>query len=278
MTQAHPSPLADFTGHTIVLTGAMGVLAGEMACALACRGANLALLDRQPERAQAFLERIGPGAAARCLVMVADVLDLASLEQAAAAVIERFGRVDALVNAAGGNAPEATTAADRAFFDLPSEALRRVVDLNWLGTVLPSQVFGRLMAAQGEGVIVNVTSMSADRPLTRIPAYSAAKAAVSNFTQWLAVHVAQEYSPRIRVNAIAPGFFLTRQNAFLLQDASTGEPTARGRAILSHTPMGRFGTPEDLLGAVLWLLSPASSFVTGAVIPIDGGFGAFSGV
>ena len=151
-------------------------------------------------------------------------------------------------------------------------------ELNLLGTILPSQVFGRAMAERKSGVILNVSSMNALRPLTRIAAYSAAKAAVSNFTQWLAVHMAQEYSPAIRVNAIAPGFFLTEQNRFLLTDRESGELTARGRSIVAHTPAGRFGTPDDLLGTVLWLLSPASAFVTGAVVPVDGGFAAFSGV
>jgi NAD(P)-dependent dehydrogenase (short-subunit alcohol dehydrogenase family) len=147
-----------------------------------------------------------------------------------------------------------------------------------MGTILPSQIFGKYMAEQKSGVILNVSSMNALRPLTRIPAYSAAKAAVSNFTQWLAVHMAQEYSPNIRVNAIAPGFFLTEQNRFLLTDKATGELTPRGKKIIEHTPMGRFGEPEDLLGTVLWLLSPASKFVTGIVVPVDGGFSAYSGV
>jgi NAD(P)-dependent dehydrogenase (short-subunit alcohol dehydrogenase family) len=143
---------------------------------------------------------------------------------------------------------------------------------------LPSQAFGKIMAAQGYGAILNISSMNAFRPLTRIPAYSAAKAAVSNFTQWLAVHMAQEYSPKIRVNAVAPGFFLTNQNRFLLTDKETGELTARGKSIIAHTPMARFGEPRDLFGSVLWLLSPASEFVTGIVVPVDGGFSAYSGV
>jgi NAD(P)-dependent dehydrogenase (short-subunit alcohol dehydrogenase family) len=186
--------------------------------------------------------------------------------------------LDTLINAAGGNTASATTGPDRSFFDLPEEALRFVSDLNVLGTMLPCQTFGRAMADRGRGVILNVSSMNAFRPLTRIPAYSAAKAAVANFTQWLAVHMAQEYSSEIRVNAIAPGFFLTDQNRFLLTDGTTGELTARGASIIEHTPAGRFGQPEDLLGTMLWLLSPASSFVTGVVVPVDGGFSAFSGV
>jgi NAD(P)-dependent dehydrogenase (short-subunit alcohol dehydrogenase family) len=194
-------------------------------------------------------------------------------------VIRReFGRIDGVIIGAGGNLPDATTTPDQSFFDLPEEALRFVFDLNLMGTIMPSQIFGQLMAQQGEGVILNISSMNAFRPLTRIAAYSAAKAGVSNFTQWLAVHMAQEYSPRIRVNAIAPGFFLTDQNRFLLTDPQTGAWTARGQAIITHTPMQRFGTPEDLLGAMLWLLSPASGFVSGVVIPIDGGFSAYSGV
>jgi len=253
------------------------VLGGEMACALAWLGASVALLDRNIAHAPALLERMGPHAS-RVAVIETDVLEGASLARALDTILQRFGRVDALINGAGGNHPKATTGANASFFDLPPEALRWVFDLNLIGTMLPSQVFGRVMAKEGAGTILNVSSMNAFRPLTRIAAYSAAKAGVSNFTQWLAVHMAQEYSPRIRVNAIAPGFFLTDQNRFLLTDEKTGELTDRGRAIIGHTPMGRFGQPEDLLGAVLWLLSPASAFVTGVVVPIDGGFSAFSGV
>ncbi len=278
MNSSELARLYDFTGRTIVMTGALGVLGSEMARGLAGCGANLALLDCNTEPAGALLESMGPAAASRTLVVAADVLDTSSLQKAAKVVLEQFGRVDGLVNGAGGNKPAATTAPDRSFFDIPCDAIRSVFDLNVLGTVLPSQVFGRLMADQGEGVILNVSSMNAFRPLTRIAAYSAAKAAVSNFTAWLAVHLAQEYSTRIRVNAIAPGFFLTRQNEYLLIEKGTGELTPRGQTINAHTPMARFGKPEDLLGAVLWLLSPASAFVTGVVAPIDGGFSAFSGV
>lgn len=272
--------LYDFRGKTIVITGGAGVLGGEMACALVGCHANVAILDRDEKLAPKVLHRIQmmAGIKGQAAVVFADVLRRETLIQAEERIRQEFGRVDGLINAAGGNAPQATTQASQPFFDLPEEALRFVFDLNLLGTILPSQVFGRTMAAQGEGVILNVSSMNAFRPLTRIPAYSAAKAGVSNFTQWLAVHMAQEYSPAIRVNAIAPGFFLTDQNRFLLTDAETGDLTPRGRSILQHTPMGRFGDPADLLGAVLWLLSPASAFVTGVVLPIDGGFSAFSGV
>jgi NAD(P)-dependent dehydrogenase (short-subunit alcohol dehydrogenase family) len=268
----------DFCGRTIVVTGATGILGGEMACALVGCGANVAMLDRNLDPAKGLLDLMGPDGASRAAVVAGDVLDRDSLQRACDIVLQRFGRVDGLINGAGGNSPKATTSKDQSFFDLSPDALRWVFDLNIVGTILPSQVFGRVMTNQGDGVILNVSSMNAFRPLTRIAAYSAAKAGVNNFTQWLAVHLAQEYSPRIRVNAIAPGFFLTRQNEFLLVDKATGGMTQRGQQILSHTPMGRFGTPTDLLGAVLWLLSPASAFVTGAVIPVDGGFAAFSGV
>src|SRR5438874_2584063 len=192
--------------------------------------------------------------------------------------LKTFGPIDILINAAGGNSPQATTSAERSFFDLDLQGVDSVFGLNFMGTFLSCQVFGRGMAERGQGCIVNVTSMSALRPLTRIPAYSAAKAAVANFTQWLAVYMAQEYSPRIRVNALAPGFFLTEQNRYLLTDRQSGDLTPRGQAILNHTPMGRLGTPEDLLGALLWLISPASAFITGVIVPVDGGFSSFSGV
>jgi NAD(P)-dependent dehydrogenase (short-subunit alcohol dehydrogenase family) len=269
--------LYKFKDFTVVVTGGAGILGGEFARVLVNSGANVAIIDRDLKRAEQLIEHMG--CPEGCTVTVyGDVLKQVSLEKALEVITNEFGQIHALINAAGGNHPSATTKPDLSFFDLPLDALRLVGDLNLLGTILPCQVFGRGMAERGEGVILNVSSMNAYRPLTRVPAYSAAKAAISNFTQWLAVHMAQEYSPCIRVNAIAPGFFLTEQNRFLLTDADTGNLTERGRAIINHTPQGRFGTPEDLLGAMMWLLSPASAFVTGIVVPVDGGFSAFSGV
>jgi NAD(P)-dependent dehydrogenase (short-subunit alcohol dehydrogenase family) len=271
-----PSKMNDFTGRSVVITGSTGVLGGVITQALIACGASVALLARDQQKASTLLAEISaPG---KAIVIEGDVLQKESLERAVEVAVSEFGRIDCLINGAGGNHPQATTRPDLSFFDIPEDALRFVFDLNLQGTILASQVFGKRMAEQGEGVILNISSMSAFRPLTRVLAYSAAKAAVNSFTQWLAVHLAQEYSPRIRVNAIAPGFFLTKQNRFLLTDQQTGELTARGRSILDHTPMRRFGEPEDLLSTVFWLLSSNSSFVTGVVVPVDGGFSAFGGV
>jgi NAD(P)-dependent dehydrogenase (short-subunit alcohol dehydrogenase family) len=267
----------DFSGQTVVITGGTGILGSDIACALAGCGAQVAILDLNLEPGKALLERMGERAS-QAELFGCNVLDRESMQKTASEVLARFGKIDCAINAAGGNKPQATTGPELKFFDLPADALRWVFELNLIGTILPCQIFGKIMAEQGHGTILNISSMNAFRPLTRIPAYSAAKAGVSNFTQWLAVHMAQEYSPRIRVNAIAPGFFLTNQNRFLLLDRETGELTARGKSIIAHTPMARFGEPEDLFGAVLWLLSPASAFVTGTVLPIDGGFAAYSGV
>jgi NAD(P)-dependent dehydrogenase (short-subunit alcohol dehydrogenase family) len=267
----------DFSGKTIAITGGGGVLCGELARALAGCNANVVVLDRDVGLAEKTIATL-VGTKGKHKAVFIDVLDKPAIEKAADAIIADYGKLDGLINGAGGNNPKATTNPEQSFFDIPADALQFVSNLNLQGTILPSQVFARIMAKQKEGVILNVSSMNAFRPLTRIPAYSAAKAAVSNFTQWLAVHLAQEYSPNIRVNAIAPGFFLTDQNRFLLTDKATGALTARGNKIIDHTPMARFGTPEDLVGATLWLLSPASQFVTGVVVPIDGGFSAFSGV
>ena len=266
----------DIADKVIVATGGGGVLVGAMARGLASEGAKIVILDIFPEKAQAVADDIA-AAGGESIALKADVLDKTSLESARNDILAHYGRIDALINGAGGNKARATTSPDLSFFDLPQDAFQWVFNLNFIGTLLPSQVFGKVMAEQGEGVILNVSSMNAFRPLTRIPAYSAAKAAVSNFTQWLAVHLAQEYTPNLRVNAIAPGFFLTDQNRFLLLNEEENL-TQRGQQIIDHTPAGRFGDPDDLLGAVLWLLSPASAFVSGIVLPIDGGFSAFSGV
>jgi NAD(P)-dependent dehydrogenase (short-subunit alcohol dehydrogenase family) len=269
--------LYDFTGKSVVITGGTGVLGSEITSSLLGCNANVAILSRNPASAEKLAQRLAKGKG-RSIIVHGDVLQKEALEQAVERVTREFGRIDCLINAAGGNSPKATTNPTTSFFDLTEEALKYVTDLNLLGTILPSQVFGKSMVEQKEGIILNVTSMAGFRPLTRVGAYAAAKAAVSNFTQWLAVHMAQEYSTKIRVNAVAPGFFLTEQNRFLLTEEKTGKLTQRGQKIIDHTPMARFGQPEDLVGAVLWLLSPASSFVTGIVLPVDGGFSAYSGV
>jgi NAD(P)-dependent dehydrogenase (short-subunit alcohol dehydrogenase family) len=267
----------DFSGKTIAITGGGGVLCGEMARALAGCNANIVILDRDVSLGEKVLQTLS-GTKGNHKVIFIDVLDKAKVREAAEKTFAEYKKVDILINGAGGNNPKATTNPEQSFFDIPTDAMQFVSNLNLIGTILPSQIFGKHMVAQKAGIILNISSMNAFRPLTRIPAYSAAKAAISNFTQWLAVHMAQEYSPNIRVNAIAPGFFLTEQNRFLLTDKATGELTARGKKILDHTPMARFGAPDDLLGAILWLLSPMSKFVTGIVLPIDGGFSAYSGV
>jgi NAD(P)-dependent dehydrogenase (short-subunit alcohol dehydrogenase family) len=267
-------PLKD---EVVVVTGGGGVLCGVMAEALAADGAKVAVLDLRMEAAGIVAEQIccagGEAEGFSC-----NVLERESLDDVRARIVEELGAVSILVNGAGGNKKEATTGPDLAFFDLPADALRFVMDLNVLGTFLPCQVFGKAIAQRGAGSIINIASMNALRPLTKIPGYSAAKAAIANFTQWLSVHMCQNYSTAIRVNAIAPGFFLTDQNRFLLTDETTGALTPRGEQIVAHTPMGRFGEPKDLLGTLRWLLSPGASFVTGIVVPVDGGFSAYSGV
>jgi len=261
----------------VVITGGGGILCGQMARSLAELGARVAVLDLSEAAAAAVADDIRKKGG-RALPVKASVLDKSSLEAARDLVVREFGGVDALINGAGGNKKEATTSDALPFFDLPADAIRFVFELNVIGTVLPSQVFGKLLIRSGSGVIINTSSMNAFRPLTKVVGYSAAKAAVSNFTQWLAVHMAQNYSKDIRVNAIAPGFFLTEQNRFLLTDEKTGQLTPRGKTVIDHTPMGRFGAPADLIGTVVWLLSDGAKFVHGIVVPVDGGFSAFSGV
>jgi NAD(P)-dependent dehydrogenase (short-subunit alcohol dehydrogenase family) len=269
--------LFDLSGKVAVVTGGAGILCDALCRNLAAEGVKVAILDINRQAADQLAEDINQSGG-EAIGIGCDVCDKESMINAAQRVIRSWGGLDILINGAGGNSPKATTRADLPFFDIPEDAMKWVFDLNILGTMLAVQVFGKIMAEQKKGIILNISSMNAFRPLTRIPAYSAAKAAVSNFTQWLAVHMAQEYSPEIRINAIAPGFFLTDQNQYLLMNKENGELTERGQTIIAHTPMRRFGIPEDLVGTVIWLLSPASSFVTGIVVPIDGGFSAFSGV
>jgi len=266
----------DLSGLKIAVTGGAGILCSGISQALLDAGAEVAILDLDVNNARTLF--VEEASNERLLIEACDVLDKEKVEAALDSVIKRFGKIDVLINGAGGNHPEATTDQLRPFFDISPEAMKFVFNLNMLGTIIPSQVAGRHMAEEGTGSILNISSMCADRPLTRVLAYSAAKAGVSNFTQWLAVHMAQEYSPLIRVNAISPGFFLTEQNRFLLTNPASGNLTERGQSILDHTPMRRFGNPDDLIGAVMWLLSPSASFVSGIILPIDGGFSAFSGV
>jgi len=264
-------------GKVAVITGGAGVLCSEMSKAIGECGAKVVVLDVS-EKAMEYLSEYLSDREVVHLMIKTDIMNKESIKEAAKKIVDKFGKVDILINGAGGNKAEATTSHDLPFFDLPEAAVKSVLNLNFLGTFLTSQVFGELIANQGEGVILNISSMNASVPLTNIPAYSAAKAAISNFTMWLATHMSQNYSTKIRVNAIAPGFFLTDQNRYLLVDKDTDTLTERGRTIVDHTPMKRFGLPEDLVSTVLWLISAGSEFVHGAVIPVDGGFSAFSGV
>ncbi len=266
----------DIAGKTAVVTGGSGVLCSEMARALAKAGCNvvvLALNQAKIDEVVAEIRELGGNA----IGIAADVLSEEALAAARDQIVKEFGRIDILVNGAGGNHPSATTNQEQSFFDLDFGAVKDVFALNFLGTFLPSQVFGEVMAKQEDGVIINISSAASFHPMTRVVAYAAAKAAVNNFTEWLAVYMAQEVSPNIRVNAIAPGFFIAEQNYRLLVNPD-GSYTQRGQQILSNTPMGRFGEPKDLIGALLWLVSDASRFVTGSVVVVDGGFNAYSGV
>ena len=268
----------NFKGKVVVVTGG-GALGSALACGFAQAGAQCAVTNITLDKASLIagqLEESCGHAKGYALDVMADGAVQALCEE----VYLEFGRVDILVNCVGGNSKEATTSDDLPFFDLSIEAFRQVFELNFIsGTVLPCQVFGKRMKDNAEGgSIINISSMAASRPLTCVAGYSAAKAAVDNFTRWLAVHLAQEYSPKLRVNAIAPGFFLTPQNQFLLTNDRTGELTPRGQQIIDHTPAGEFGVAGDLLSTALWLASDASRFVTGTVIPVDGGFSAYAGV
>lgn len=268
----------DLKGKIAVITGGAGVLATAISKGLVRYGARIVCLDIDATRTKQLVTDL-QSMGGEALGIVTDVLDRQSLKAAAQQTLDTFGTVDILINGAGGNKTEATaTPGERTFFDLPRDALQWVHDLNFLSSVLASQVFGEIMVDQDGGVILNISSMAAIRPLTRTIAYSAGKASTSNFTQWLAVYMAQQHSPNIRVNALAPGFFLGEQNRYLLVDETSGNLTPRGQQIIDHTPMRRFGEPDDLVGTVVWLVSDAARFVTGAIIPVDGGFSAYSGV
>lgn len=267
----------DFSGKVAVVTGGAGAICGAVADALADAGCAVAIWDlaeqAASERAKAIAARGGKAFAVACNVLEPD-----HVSEALRCTVQAFGTVDVLVNGAGGSRKNATTAPDLSFFDIAPDKLMDAVAFNYLGTVLPCQHVGRIFSERKQGTIVNIASIAGLRPLTRAVAYSNAKAAVVSFTQWLAVHMAREYSPAVRVNAVAPGFVLTEQNRFLLQNPADGQPTERGRQVLAAVPMARYATPEEMLGAVLWLASDAAGFVTGAVIPVDGGLTAFAGV
>lgn len=272
-------------GKVCLITGGAGVLGKDMAHGLAAAGMKVALLDYNKEAGEEAAKELTEKTGTRVVAVGGNVLDKEVLENARKEIHDLYGPVDALINCAGGNSPTGTTqrefftndamgALDETFLGLDIEGFRKTFDLNFIGTLLPSMIFSQDMLEKG-GVILNISSMSAFHPLTKVSAYSAAKAAVSNFTEWLATHLAQM---NIRVNAMAPGFFLTNQNRFLLTDEKTGELTPRGHKIINNTPMGRFGEPEELIGTAIYLLSDASKFVNGVVIPVDGGFNAYSGV
>ena len=266
----------DISGQVAVITGAGGIICGVMAKEMAKKGVKVALLDLFVENAQKIADEIN-AAGGEAVAVKANVLDRESLEQARQTVLDRFGRVDILINGAGGNKKEATVSPELDFFHLNVDAFKWVFDLNVTGAVLTTMVFGELLAKQGTGNVINIASMATYHPLTNTVAYCGAKAAVANFTEWMATHFNQNYSKNIRVNAIAPGFLLTTQNRFLMQKED-GTPTDRGQRVLNKTPMGRYGEPEEMAGPVIWLCSEAASFVNGAVIPVDGGFSAFWGI
>lgn len=271
-----PLNLFDINGKVAVITGGTGVLGGAMAMGLAQAGAKVVVLGRKRENGDAVLKQIR-SAGHDAMFVQADVLDAKQLAGAKEEILSTHKTIDILVNAAGGNMPGATIMPEQNFFDLKIEEFQKVVDLNLLGTVLPTKIFCDVMARQRKGVIINISSMSSFRPITRVVGYSASKAAIDNFTGWLAIEMAKKFGEGIRVNAIAPGFFITEQNRKLLTNED-GTYTARGQAAINSTPFGRFGVPDELIGTLIWLCSDASKFVTGVDVPVDGGFNVFCGV
>ena len=281
-----PISFKDLSGKVCVITGGAGVIGVEMVKALASVKSKIAIVDINKETADKVAAEISESHQATVIGVEANVLDKASLETAKAVINEKLGEIDMLINGAGGNHPSATTKVEQmddsnidkledTFYGLEMDGFDKVFALNFKGTLLPSMVFTKDMLKNRKGVVLNISSMNSYKPLTKIPAYSAAKASINNFTEWLAVHLAKV---GIRVNAIAPGFFITNQNRFLVLDEKTGGYSPRGQKIVNNTPMGKFGEPEDLQGATLFLLSDISGFITGIVIPVDGGYSAFGGV
>jgi NAD(P)-dependent dehydrogenase (short-subunit alcohol dehydrogenase family) len=273
---ADPKNLFDITGRTAVITGGTGVLGGAMAIGLAEAGAHVVVLGRKKENGDAILKKIKEKGM-QAMFVQADVLDAKQLTDAREKILNEYKSIDILINAAGGNLPGAVIMPEQNFFDLQIAEFQKVVDLNLLGTVLPTKIFCDVMARQKKGVIINISSMSSFRPITRVVGYSASKAAIDNFTGWLAIEMAKKFGEGIRVNAIAPGFFITEQNRRLLTNED-GSYTLRGQAAIQNTPFARFGLPEELIGTVIWLCSDASKFVTGIDVPVDGGFNVFCGV
>lgn len=268
--------LFSLEGKKIAFSGATGVLGKTMALHLASQGAELLILGRTPEKVNELVSEIN-STGGKAFGYYGDVTDEESLDKVAKVIETQHGHIDVLINSAGGNMPGAVIRPDQNFLDLDTSALRKVIDLNYLGTVLPIKALLPLMLKNGAGNILNISSMAATRPMTRVMGYASAKAAIDNLTKWLSVELAHKHGPKFRVNSIAPGFFLTEQNRTLLTEAD-GSLTQRGNQIITHTPMNRFGKPEDLLGALQWLCSDASAFVTGTIIAVDGGFSAYSGV
>jgi len=281
-----PMSFEDLRGKVCVITGGAGVLGSAMVKAMASAGVKIAIADIDKELADKVAAEIAAESDTEVIGVAANVLDKESLEQAKVVINAQLGEIDILINGAGGNSPQATTKVEQmqeadisnleeTFYGLQIEGFDKVFALNFKGTLLPTMVFTKDMLSRKKGVVLNISSMNSYRPLTKIPAYSAAKASINNFTEWLAVHLAKV---GIRVNAIAPGFFITNQNRFLVMDEKTGNYSPRGQKIVDNTPMGKFGEPEDLQGATLFLLSDISSFITGIVLPVDGGYNAFGGV
>lgn len=270
------SSLFSLKGKTAAITGGTGVLGTSMVKAISAAGANVAVMGRRKEAGDALVAELKAGGA-KGISLKADVLEVDQLKAAKDAILKEFGSIDILINAAGGNMPGAVVGPDAKFFDMNIDDFQKVVNLNLTGSVLPTQIFAEDMAARKKGVIINIASMAAMRTITRVAGYSAAKSAISNFTGWLAVEMAHKFGEGIRVNAISPGFFLTEQNRNLLTNPD-GTYTARGQKVITQTPFGRFGQPEELIGTLIWLCSDASAFVTGINVPVDGGFSVYSGV